>query len=110
MVSIGIDGSKIRTFGPKSGGLPLDGPPHSGVTVQLGMHWTVLPLLEDDEPALLLEGAPPAPLLLEEDAPPPVLPLLEDDMEEPVPRDTVHPDHASASSAASRMTVVGRSP
>src|SRR5579883_1453700 len=67
---IGIDGSNTSTLGPKSGAAPLSGPPHDGVTVQLGGHGTFgAPVSPPPSP---LPVAPPSatPLPPSPDAPP----------------------------------------
>jgi hypothetical protein len=115
MSDIDMEGLKISTFGPKSGALPVDvGPPHAGVTVQLGVHPTGLPLLEvvpvvllDDPPPPPLPDPPPAPVL-EDEADPPVpplpelvLPLLLEDAAS-VPLDIAFTEHPDAAAAAVR--------
>jgi hypothetical protein len=90
--AIDMVGSKMRTFGPKSGAAPLVGPPHVAVAVQLGGQLDI-GALDPDEATEPVDGevlplppglALPEPAVLSPD-PATTLPALPEGTDVPTP-------------------------
>src|SRR5881394_2816986 len=96
-----IEGSKIKTLGPKSGGAADESPPpHWGVTVQLGGHVTLLGAPSGARASAPTEGEP---------ASPPFTPRAEDVSVGAAlqPAHTVHASVTAAGKKSERAFITG---